>query len=138
MATRTIEPEQVDNSNDLIDVRDIIARVEYLRDETAEAHADSEQDDVLDMRAELATLETLLGDLKGNGGDEQWHGDWYPITMVRDSYFERHAEELADDLGLIPANAQWPANCIDWGQAAHQLRMDYTSVEFDGVTYWYR
>ena len=27
---------------------------------------------------------------------------------------------------------------IDWAQAAHELQMDYTSVDFDGVTYWIR
>ena len=27
---------------------------------------------------------------------------------------------------------------IDWDQAARELRMDYASVEYDGVTHWYR
>jgi hypothetical protein len=28
--------------------------------------------------------------------------------------------------------------CIDWNEAASELQMDYTAVEFDGVTYWVR
>ena len=34
--------------------------------------------------------------------------------------------------------ASLAATCIDWAQAARELRMDYTSVDFDGVTYWIR
>jgi hypothetical protein len=32
----------------------------------------------------------------------------------------------------------WPRNCIDWKEAAEQLQQDYSCVEFDGTTYWYR
>jgi len=91
-----------------------------------------------DERAELASLESLLDDLKGSGGDEQWEGDWYPIGLIRDSYFKEYAQELAEDIGAIPPDSKWPCTCIDWDKAAWELRMDYTSAEFDGVTYWYR
>lgn len=33
---------------------------------------------------------------------------------------------------------RWPFTCIDWDKAAQELQMDYTSVEFDGITYWVR
>lgn len=91
-----------------------------------------------DEQCELDMLEAFLDDCKGYGGDEQWEGDWYPGTAVRDSYFKDYAMELADDTGAILDNAQWPCTCIDWDQAARELRMDYTGVEFDGVTYWVR
>ena len=32
----------------------------------------------------------------------------------------------------------WPNTCIDWDQAAGELKMDYSAVDFDGVTYWIR
>lgn len=108
----------------------------------AEAHNAGLPDD---DAAELATLEELLSDLEGNGGDEQWNGSWYPITLIRDDHFESYAEELADDCCPYPSNSaegkalqQWPYRCIDWKQAARELQQDYSSVEFDGVTYWYR
>lgn len=91
-----------------------------------------------DEKEELETLEGLLSDLKGYGGDEQWDGSWYPVTLIRDSYFRDYAQELAEDCGFIPEGSRWPCTCIDWEQAAHELRMDYSSVEYDGVTYWYR
>lgn len=60
------------------------------------------------------------------------------ITFVKDSYFEEFAEDEADQLGLIENVNQWPYNCIDWSKASDQLQIDYSSVEFDGETYWYR
>ena len=87
---------------------------------------------------ELATLETLLSDLQGNGGDHQWEGDWYPVTLIRDSHFKDYARDYAEDVGAINRDASWPNNCIDWDRAARELQVDYSSVEFDGVTYWYR
>jgi hypothetical protein len=172
--TRIIE---ISNSDDVIDVRDVIARVEELerelkpafyecdgcnqyhplffssdcRDDTNrfaagqldELHGsgkweevDEETDDT--EREELSKLIELLDDLRGRGGDEEWRGDWYPITLVRDSYFKDYAQELADELDLIPSDARWPATCINWEEAADQLKVDYTTVDFDGVTYWYR
>jgi antirestriction protein len=79
-----------------------------------------------------------MKDLEGMGGDEKWEGVWYPVTLIRDSYFRDYAEELAADIGMIAVDVSWPNNCIDWDRAARELRMDYSSVEFDNVTYWTR
>lgn len=130
------------NNDDVIDVRDIIARVEELR----EMAADESMPIVFDTGSpltqleleKLETLENLLEELKGCGGDEQWEGDWYPVTLIRDSHFENYAQELAEECGMVNADAKWPNNCIDWEKAARELQWDYSSVEFDGVTYLYR
>lgn len=139
---------EISNYDDIIDVRDVIARVEELREERdtfvvgspdgneAEAPEQWAAENPEDA-AELETLEDLLASLCGKGGDEQWEGDWYPVIMVRDSYFEDYAQDLAEDCGFTSGN-EWPARCIDWGQAALELQMDYSFVEFNGVTYWYR
>ena len=87
--------------------------------------------------AELEALESLLSDIKGYSGYEQWNGDWYPGTLIRYSYFTDYAREVAEESGSVLDNAKWPNNCIDWGQAARELQQDYSQVEFDGVTYWY-
>lgn len=121
----------LDLSADIIDVRDIIERVEELEQLLGEMT--QEQAD------EYTALSSILEDLKGLGGDEQWRGDWYPLTLIRDSHFRDYAEELAYDIGAVPQVAlQWPMNCIDWEQAARELRYDYSGVEIDGVTYWTR
>lgn len=129
------------SADDIIDVRDIIARVEALEERTPQTPEDvmpgTGEEREADA-AELAVLSALLDELNGAGGDEQWRGDWYPVTLIRDDYFRTYAQELAEECDLIDANAAWPARCIDWTQAARELRMDYTCVTYAGVTYWTR
>jgi hypothetical protein len=129
------------NTDDIIDVRDIIARVEELEalvPETPEDVMPGTGEEREENALELDELTNLLDALEGMGGDEQRRGDWYPVTLVRDSYFRDYAQETAEDCGLIPEDAGWPSRCIDWDQAARELRMDYSSIEYGGVTYWTR
>ena len=138
----------ISHLDDIIDVRDIIARVEELREERDDLQTaldGGSQEDInalaeweTDNAEELAELESLLDDLNGMGGDEQWEGDWYPVTLIRGSYFQDYAQELAEECGMIDTNAKWPMTCIDWEQAARELKYDYSSVEVNGVTYWTR
>lgn len=132
----TTETREITSSDDYIDVRDVIERVEYLETEL-ESTEDSEGGDSLE-REELATLTALLDDLRGNGGDHEWKGDWYPVSLIRQTYFQDYAQELAEDIGAIDKNAGWPLGYIDWEAAADALLMDYTSTEFEGITYYYR
>jgi hypothetical protein len=60
------------------------------------------------------------------------------VTLVRDSYFEEFAEELAESIGAINLEMVWPLTCIDWEKAATQLKADYTHIEFNGEKYWAR
>jgi hypothetical protein len=115
---------EISNTDDVIDSRDVIARIEEL--EAQDERDESETD-------ELAALKALADEASGYAADWE-HGE----TLIRDSYFEEYAQELAEDCGMVNANATWPNNCIDWDQAARELQMDYTAVDFDGVTYWIR
>ena len=121
----------IDLTADIIDVRDIIARVEELE---SDVDAIGEGEHIAEWKA----LTSILVDLQGMGGDEKWRGHWYPLTLIRESYFRTYAEELADDIGAVPRNAQWPLTCIDWEQAARELRYDYSAIDIDGATYWTR
>lgn len=130
----------ISNTDNIIDVRAIIARVEELETERDAFDGDLEgwSEAFPDDASDLGKFTALLDDLKGYGGDEQWRGDWYPVTLIRDSHFQAYAEELAEDCGMIKRDATWPNNCIDWEEAARQLQQDYATAEYDGVTYWYR
>ena len=148
--------KNIDLNADVIDVREIIERVEALREAKQSLRDEFDEEPTnagVDFEAwarnqvnwsseesdELTSLETILADLAGSGGDEQWDGDWYPLTLIADWHFKDYAQELADDLdGSAIDNAIWPFTCIDWERAARELRMDYTSTEIDGNTYWYR
>lgn len=127
----------IDLTADIIDIRDIIERVEKLESECHEWDDNIPSED-FEAWNELNTLTAILNELEGNGGDEQWRGDWYPLTLIRESYFQDYAKELAEDIGAVNKDATWPNNCIDWKQAARELQYDYTSTEIDGVTYFYR
>ena len=115
----------VTNDEEYIDIRDVIARVEALERETEEEG----------YPGEAASLAALLEQCQGNGGDEEWRGHWYPLGLIRESYFEEYAQELAEDIGAIDRNPQWPLQYIDWDAACAALANDYMEVDFDGVTY---
>jgi hypothetical protein len=119
---------------DIIDVRDIIARVEELEDVISDS---LDIESVQMAMSEHQDLTALLDDLKGNGGDEKWRGDWYPVTLIADCHFTEYAREMLEDCGTIPRDLpSWVE--IDWDATARNVRADYTPVEIDGGTYWYR
>lgn len=119
----------INNQRNIIDSRDIIARIEDLELEKGDADQGC-------FPAESQEELTALKELADEAGD---FADWrYGEMLIRESYFENYAQELAEELGMMPEDASWPATCINWEQAANELQMDYTSVEFDGATYWIR
>ena len=151
------------NSDDVIDSRDVIARIEELQDERdglAEAveEADTAADDCdaddADLVArltaahaeakqeltewdegnaeELRTLTALQNEAEGYAPD--WlHG----ATLIRHDYFTEYAEGFVKDVCDLPKDIPFYI-VIDWEATAKNIKMDYTSVDFDGVEYWVR
>lgn len=117
-------PADISSSADIIDSRDIIARIEEL--ESEEQLEEEEQ-------LELAALKNVAEQAEG------YAPDWpYGEGLIRDSYFVEYAQQLAEDVGAIDPKANWPLCHIDWEAAAEALQMDYTSIDYEGVTYWIR
>ena len=96
-----------------------------LQDEIDEFEADE------DLNEDDAARLEALRDLRDEVGDE-WR---YGVTLVSEGSFEDYARDVAENIGAIPSEYSWPASHIDWAAAADSLRMDYTSVDFQGVTY---
>lgn len=125
---------KIDLTADILDIRDIIERYEYLEDSVLSVSAEEADCEELE---EALILGKLLDDLKGYGGDEQWRGEWYPVTLIRDSYTAEYTEDLIKDCCDLPRDI--PSYiAIDWEQTWESIRVDYSDVEIDGVTYWYR
>lgn len=82
--------------------------------EYAEAYNDSSYD--LDVINAAIDCDVNLADI-----DEAYNG--------KHDSDEDFAEQLAEDLGLINSDAQWPNNCIDWEQAAKELMYDYSDSD---------
>jgi hypothetical protein len=164
---------EISNTTNVLDSRDIIDRIAYLESEreglTAEVDTAQETFDDLDSddfeevsafeeaeqtaKDELATAQANVKDwdesdegqelakLKAFAEEaEGYASDWTcGATLIHEDYFEDYARELAEDLGDYDSkNERWPYTCIDWEKAAEELQQDYTSVDFDGETYWVR
>lgn len=127
----------ISNSDRVIDSRDyVIARIEELRGErddyTLWADPETKESDTPESRAawaeenpddadELAALEALAEE-----------------TLIHEDDWLDYVRELAEDIGAIDRKATWPLNHIDWAAAAEELKADYMTVDFDGVTYYMR
>ena len=115
-------------NEDTFDTRDMMERLAEIEDsEDADERAECER-----IRAAQSEIEQYAGDKCDDG-----------IQMVADSYFKEHAQQLAEDCDMIPRDLAWPYTCIDWDQAARDLRMDYTAItltDSNGTKhdFWYR
>jgi len=77
------------------------------------------------------------GELEGFLAYIKHQGEFTEDTLenFREAYQGEHrsdedfAQSLADDLGLIPDDASWPNNYIDWERAARDLMYDYFSED---------
>lgn len=118
---------------DIMDLRTLADRWRELLAQDAEDYED-------DRDADLAAYADLAAELGCDADPEAlaYQGDMYDPTLIADEYFVKYAEELADDIGAVNSEASWPNNHIDWEAAAEELRVDYSSVTFDGHDYLIR
>lgn len=133
--------------DDIIQTSDITERFEELESEreaftSVIEDEDSSPDEVATATAELAawdtdngeelkSLESLLSDIQGMGGDEQWRGDWYPQCLIRYSHFEQYMDETIADCYSLPELPSFMTITLDYVA----LQQDYSTVEFMGVEY---
>jgi antirestriction protein len=116
--------KDISNSDDIIDSRDITARIAELTALTEPDEYDAE---------ELVKLKALEEAAK------EYTTEWESgEALIRDTYFTDYAQEEAYDLGTVSRNLEWPTAFIDWEAAADNLKIDYAEVDFDGETYWIR
>jgi cell fate (sporulation/competence/biofilm development) regulator YmcA (YheA/YmcA/DUF963 family) len=159
-----MKTDEISNNQDVIDSRDIIARIEELESEQEDFQGSLEEakeelesldedatgDEKFEKKEAVKEAEQALKEFENDYGEElaalksiadecEDYGDWsYGETLIREDYFEDYARELAEDIGAIPKDSKWPCTCIDWEAAAEELKVDYTSVDFNGVTYYMR
>lgn len=145
---------RVHSGADVLDSRDVIERINELESELEDQHQQETEidEDAEDVRPVVSFEEWLKVEAEGGNDDaadlvalrelaeqgESATADWrHGETLIRDSYFEEYARELADDIGAVK-DTGWPVDYIDWERAADALKMDYTSIEYGDVTYWVR
>ena len=119
---------QIDNTRDTINSREIIDRIEELE---GIEEPDNEE------AQELAIL------LKVQEQAEDC-ADWrYGETLINESYFTDYIEDLIKDCYELPkefesGNWPWRHMTLDYEAAADEAEYDYTRIDFDGVDYLIR
>ena len=113
-----------------LDLRDLAKELDDL--ETRDLNANDLDEDEQARFAELKKLQDQVG------GDLHTAANNEP-ALIPDSEFEEYTRELCEDIhGKALREAGFPFNHIDWASAAKELQSDYTDIEFDGETYWWR
>ena len=67
-------------------------------------------------------------------GDEFRHG----VTLIPDGETDDYFQQLAEDVGYLDGDRNPLFNYIDWEKWGRDCLMDYSSVDIDGETYWFR
>lgn len=114
--------------DDRIDTRDVIEAADDLRAEIEAGERDAD-----DLDADEAAL--LAFDEDGDNEISEYRDG---AGLIREDTFIDYAQELAEDIGAIGSDLQWPLYCIDWERAARDLRADYSTVTFLGYDYLVR
>ena len=81
---------------------------------------------------EMLTLREAVDEL---GEQSCRYGD---ASLVSEDYFTDYTKELAEDCCEVPRDLKWPFTCIDWDEAADELKADYSTITLFGNDYYYR
>ena len=137
--TRDLEDRRQELEDELETLKSAVTEAEEV---FAEADEETRDDAEIDLEVARQALRdwddenqdefNALNNLRDEFDRRSWRDG---ITLIPEDDFEDYAMDLAEDIhGSIEG---WPFSCIDWDQAADALRMDYSSVEYEGVTYLY-
>lgn len=153
--------QEIDNTQDVMDSRDIISRIESLEadkealeemDERVSDAIEDEAENIEDHKtearlarqafgdAEAAELKVLLAFQSEAESSPDWiHGE----SVIHENYFTQYTEQLIDDCYEMPEgfNANdwpWRHMTMDFEAAAEEAKQDYITAEFDGETYYLR
>ena len=147
---------------DVLDSRDLQKRLDELENELEElieeledaeeeldTYEGEDEEDLGDLQEEVSLAKDALKEWKDENQEEldeilamkdECAPKWkYSVSFIAEEDFEEYAQDLASDLyGEEIRNASWPFDCIDWEKAAASLRMDYSSIDYQGTTYLFR
>jgi hypothetical protein len=137
------------NQDDVIDSRDVIARIEELEDQLRDL--EDAADDAADDGARLAEITAEISDWRASDSGQElqalqalaaeaskYADDWqHGATLVSLDYWPTYAMEMVQDMGDLPRNIP-DYIVIDWEATAGNLAVDYTEVDFAGMTYLVR
>ena len=146
----------INNTDNTIDSRDVIARVEELEAEESELQQEIDEKEDQYTPEELTknpapvivAKEALKEWRESEEGQElialkvlaaqgeDYAPDWeYGAQLIHEDYFEEAMDELLEDCGDIPKDLpSYLIITVDYDA----LKQDYTELDFDGQTYYIR
>ena len=142
----------MDLGDNIIDSRDVIARINKLRDQFENTPFSAKRRTADKLRRILDDtipewldyydrdeIEELINLIALEEEAEQYTTEWLSgVTLIHDEYFEKYAKQQAENMGTLDS-ASWPFNNIDWKAAAEELQQEYTKLDpIDGNEYWVR
>jgi hypothetical protein len=144
---------EVNEFDQIIDSRDVIARMEELDSELEDAYGELPDNEGVDEKNQLSYddwLQHVADDsshilneeaeeflkLQGLADEAQSNvSDWeHGATLIREDHFVEYTQELLKEIGDLPQDLP-NYLVIDWDATADNIKADYSEVEFAGVTY---
>lgn len=97
---------------------------DFVEDDYAKDWAEENSDEA----QELEELKSMSDEIP------EWrHGE----TLIREDYWEEYVEEMLKDCGDLPQDIPHYI-VIDWKATADNIAADYSTLEYQGDSYYYR
>lgn len=121
-------------TQNVFDSREILEAIEELETlETIALDPEATPEDIQEFSSEDMTELARLREFESLAN---WVEDWkYGETFIHERYFTEYAKDLVTDCYSITA-PDWVE--IDWESTAKNLQDDYSSVDFEGETFYVR
>ena len=148
----------IDSSDKYIDPQDVFVEADEYEDsigckqeeiyqiesEIRELDPDDDyyEDELSDLENQLANLQDELSGLEEEAEDIFELRDdcnFYARgeTLINEDVWVDYVQQMAEDIEGKDLS-QWPYNHIDWEDAAHGLKIDYTTIIFRGQEFYVR
>lgn len=140
----TLNTVSIDHS-DVIDTRDLQDLIEQLENDINcltneienldEAENESEYQEKTEQLENMQNDLSILENIKDEVGSEFEHGE----SLIAEDYFTDYQRELLIDCGYLDRNLPWFIESnINWDGVANDLKQDYSTIEIEGQTYYFR
>jgi hypothetical protein len=114
-------------TDEILDSRDIIARINYL--------IELQLDNIIDPGETIELFALTDVEEEAAAISQDWP---FGAAMIRADYFPTFVRQYAEEFSSVSDDTHWPFNHIDWDAAVEDLRDGYEELYFDGVKYYLR
>lgn len=136
----------------VIDTRDLQDRIDELESQIEDIGAeitdleeqlqDEDEDDIGEIKEQIEQLDFDRDDLKVELEELNYLKseipEWYDgNALIHEDYWVEYVQDLLEDCGDIPSDLPWYI-VVDWVSTAENIAVDYSTIEYDGSTCYYR